>query len=146
MESPLRDTLVFLRARREALGAQLEELDTLIAGLQKLMSGAAVEEPAAKPKPAPEPEPQPEPQPLPPPVAAPAPYANMDVVDAARHYLRACNRPMPTREIAEALIAGGYPTRSRKFVSTVNTLLRRAAAAGGDVRRNDDVEWYIGAS
>lgn len=57
------------------------------------------------------------------------PYATGGFYDAAAAYLTAAGEPKTTQEIAEALQAGGYPTRAKNFRATVRTMLGRSLSA-----------------
>jgi hypothetical protein len=65
------------------------------------------------------------PPPPPPPPAKPQPYAALNVYEAAAAYLSAVGKPKNAREIADALVAGGFRTRSRYFTNIIGTMLRR---------------------
>ena len=54
-------------------------------------------------------------------------FHGMSISDAAVKYLRMCQERKKSREIAEALEAGGYRHESKNFVSTVTTVLVRKA-------------------
>ena len=69
--------------------------------------------------------PPPPPPPPPPPAAKPLPYAALDVYEATAAYLAEVGVPKNAREIAEALVAGGFRTRSRYFTNIVGTMMRR---------------------
>jgi hypothetical protein len=70
------------------------------------------------------------PPPPPPPPAKPQPYAALDVYQATASYLAEVGKPQNAREIADALVAGGFRTRSRYFTNIIGTMLRRATADG----------------
>lgn len=53
------------------------------------------------------------------------PYATSNFYEAAAAYLASAGEPRNAREIAEALQAGGYPTRAKNFTATVRTMLHR---------------------
>jgi hypothetical protein len=64
-----------------------------------------------------------------PPSANPSPYARLDVYEATAAYLiESGGRPKTSRQIADALVAGGFPTRSRYFCNVIGTMLRRRDA------------------
>jgi len=69
--------------------------------------------------------PAPPPPPPPPPVAKPQPYAALDAYEATAAYLAEVGVPKNAREIAEALVAGGFRTRSRYFTNIIGTMMRR---------------------
>lgn len=57
------------------------------------------------------------------------PYATASLYEAAAAYLSAAGEPRSAREIAEALRAGGYPTRAKDLTATVRTMLHRKRSA-----------------
>lgn len=65
------------------------------------------------------------PPPPPPPAPKPQPYAALDVYEATAAYLAEVGEPKNAREIADALIAGGFRTRSKYFTNIIGTMLRR---------------------
>lgn len=67
------------------------------------------------------------PPPPPPPAPAPAslPYVTMNVYEAVAAHLAEVKEPQTSRQIADALVAGGYPTRSSYFCNALGTMLRR---------------------
>jgi hypothetical protein len=69
--------------------------------------------------------PEPPPPPPPPPPPKPQPYAALDVYEATAIYLAEAGEPKNAREIADALVAGGFRTRSRYFTNIIGTMLRR---------------------
>ncbi|HYC91943.1 MAG TPA: hypothetical protein VEO54_22210 [Thermoanaerobaculia bacterium] len=73
------------------------------------------------------------------------PYARLNVYEAAAHYLARAGEPKTAREIADALRAGGFNTRSTRFANTITTMLRRGAPRGLGIRRTrDGRRWYMG--
>lgn len=78
----------------------------------------------------------------PPPSDPPGPYALDTFYEAAVAYLTAAGEPRTTREIAEALQAGGYPTRAANFVATVRTMLHRNAKAYGIYPAETGGRWF----
>ena len=61
-----------------------------------------------------------------PPVAEPGPYAMPGIYEATVAYLSTIpGEPRSAREIAEALLAGGFQTRAANFQATVRTMLHR---------------------
>jgi hypothetical protein len=79
------------------------------------------------------------------PTIQPGPYATGGFYDAAAAYLTAAGEPKTAREIAEALQAGGYPTRARNFTATVRTMLHRSlsAEAHGIYMTEQSGRWFI---
>lgn len=63
------------------------------------------------------------------PTVTPGPYATSGFYEAAAAYLSSAGEPRNAREIAEALQAGGYPTRAKNFTATVRTMLHRSFSA-----------------
>lgn len=63
------------------------------------------------------------------PLETPGPYAASGFYEAAVAYLASAGEPRTAREIAEALQAGGYPTRAKNFTATVRTMLHRKLSA-----------------
>jgi hypothetical protein len=59
----------------------------------------------------------------------PGPYATSGLYEAVAAYLSSEGEPRTAREIAEALLAGGYPTRAKNFTATVRTMLHRNLSA-----------------
>jgi hypothetical protein len=53
------------------------------------------------------------------------PYSDMNFYEAAAAYLESVGEPQSSRQIANGLEEGGYPTRSGYFCNVVGTLLRR---------------------
>jgi hypothetical protein len=72
------------------------------------------------------------------------PYARLNVYEAVAHYLATAGEPKTTGEIADALRAGGFKTRSTRFANTIRTMLRRGAPHGSGIRRTSDGNrWYV---
>lgn len=70
-----------------------------------------------------------------------APYAHMDLYEAAAEFLASATEPQTARQIADALAAGGFKTRSLNFASTVRTMLRRRPTPG--IRATGDGNRWI---
>lgn len=79
------------------------------------------------------------------PIEQPGPYAEGGFYDSAAAYLTAAGEPRTAQEIAEALQAGGYPTRATNFRATVRTMLHRylSANAHGIYATEDGGRWYV---
>lgn len=79
------------------------------------------------------------------PMEEPGPYAEGGFYDSAAAYLTAAGEPRTAQEIAEALLAGGYPTRATNFRATVRTMLHRylSANAHGIYATEDGGRWYV---
>ena len=72
------------------------------------------------------------------------PYTLLDVYEATAHYLSTVDTPKNSTEIAAALRAGGFKTRSRNFVNTVRVMLRRkdGRSTGISVTK-DGKRWFL---
>lgn len=72
--------------------------------------------------------------------AAPAvpPYAYLTLYEAVAHYLSTEEEPRTSSEIAAALRAGGFKTRSRRLAATVVTMLSRKEAHRFGIQRTPD--------
>jgi len=80
--------------------------------------------------------------PLPPPRSAP--YAMLDLYDATAAYLRTVDEPQTSRQIADALRAGGFKTHSMEFRDTVRSMLRRRSTPG--IRKTADGRRWFASS
>lgn len=70
-------------------------------------------------------------------------YAGMGLVEAARVFLASTNnKPVTTRELADALTSKGWRTKSRNVTATIYATLTNAKK---DFRRNDQGEWELKA-
>jgi hypothetical protein len=113
------EVLAGLREERRRLVVELSGVDRAIAALEEVLGiEPAPEERLAVTTPAPS---VPEEQAAP----APGPYAMSGLYAAVAAYLTDAGEPKTAREIAEALQAGGYPTRAANFTATVRTMLQR---------------------
>lgn len=72
--------------------------------------------------------------------AAPAlpPYAYLTLYEAVAHYLSTVKEPRTSGQIAAALRAGGFKTRSQRLAATVVTMLGRNEARQYGIRRTPD--------
>lgn len=71
------------------------------------------------------------------------PYTMLDLYEAAAKYLASVDTPKTSRQIADALRAGGFKTRSKKFGGTVRTMLRRSSARSAGIRATSDGKrWF----
>lgn len=79
------------------------------------------------------------------PIEQPGPYAEGGFYDSAAAYLTGAGEPRTAQEIAEALLAGGYPTRATNFRATVRTMLHRrpSANAHGIYATEDGGRWFV---
>ena len=66
-------------------------------------------------------------------------FEDLGVTAAARRYLREEREPRTTREIADALIAGGLKTNSKNFIATVYATLNN----GTMFKRTTDGRWGL---
>jgi hypothetical protein len=126
-----------MRRERERLAVELSRVDRVIAALEEGgavaapgEAGVAIEPPSA---------------------AATAslprgvgPYSLLDIYEATAHYLSTVETPKNSTEIAAALRAGGFKTRSRNFVNTVRVMLRRrdGRSTGISVTK-DGKRWFL---
>jgi hypothetical protein len=140
--------LAELEEERRRLWMQLARVERLISVIEELarpeprIAIAAAEPIAVLALPE---VPAPPPPPPPPPPAKPQPYAALDVYEATAAYLAEVGVPKNAREIAEALVAGGFRTRSRYFTNIIGTMMRR-----GESRRlhrisvtPDGKRWFV---
>lgn len=73
------------------------------------------------------------------------PYAWMGITAAAAAYLASAGEPKTVREIADALRAGGFPTRSARFEASVRTTLNRSGSEEGIEQVPDGRQWrFVG--
>jgi hypothetical protein len=110
------EVLAGLKARREELARELARVEKAIQALEGSLDGSTEESRAA----------------------AKRPYAYLTLYEATAQYLAKENAPRTTRQIADALRAGGFRTRSRRFTSTVSTMLGRQDARHAGIRRTAD--------
>jgi hypothetical protein len=126
------EVLEGLRDEERRLSVELSGVRRAIAALEEVI-GIAPEQPALQPT-----------------LAAPAPavplgpYATGGFYEAAASYLAAAGEPQTARQIAEALRAGGYPTRATNFTATVRTMLHRefSASAYGIYPTEKSGRWF----
>ena len=126
------EVLAALREEQRRLAEELAGVERTIAVLEKAVSGessAATERGAGQAAA----------------TLAIGPYVTLGLYQATADYLSAAGTPKTTREIADALRAGGYPTSSQNFTSTVGTMLRRRESAGayGIRRTQDGKRWFV---
>jgi hypothetical protein len=73
-----------------------------------------------------------------------APYTMLDLYEATAHYLSTVDTPKSSTEIAAALRAGGFKTRSRNFVNTVRVMLRRKDGRSTRISvTKDGKRWFV---
>ena len=106
-----------LREQQAKLAHELARVERAIAALEGSLDGSAMAR-AAEP--------------------APPPYATLTLYQAAVHHLRSVNAPQTARQIADALQAGGFRTRSRRFTAIVATMLGRKEARQAGIRLRRD--------
>jgi hypothetical protein len=63
------------------------------------------------------------------------PFLGKSILSAARGLLAKSEQPLTATELAQTLIAGGYPARSKNFANTVAAVLNRCDKTGGNVIR-----------
>ncbi|HEY0372435.1 MAG TPA: hypothetical protein VGD79_10560 [Thermoanaerobaculia bacterium] len=74
------------------------------------------------------------------PASPKTPYAQYDLYEATILYLAQAGGPQTARQIADALRAGGFKTRSADFPGTVRTMLHRRPTRGIRLT-NDGKRW-----
>lgn len=122
-----------MRQERERLAAELGRVERVIAALEEAGEGTAgavvtTAAPAVRAS-------------LPPGIG---PYSLLDIYEATAHYLSTADRPKSSTEIAAALRAGGFKTRSRNLVNTVRVMLRRKdGRSTGISMTKDRKRWYV---
>jgi hypothetical protein len=134
--------LAELRDERERLAADLARVGRAIEALEQAAVAVAPSDGAEAHHPAPKgmvsvtfPR-----QPAP----GPAPYAAMNLYEATAHCLGTREKPQNARQIAEALMDGGFKTRSGDFAGTVRTMLRRPARRGSRITpTSDGRRWFL---
>jgi len=129
------EVLAEMQRERERLAAELARVDRVIAALEERAPVAAsAEETATTPATASQPS-------LPPGVG---PYSLLDIYEATARYLSTVDSPKNSTEIAAALRAGGFKTRSRNLVNTVRVLLRRKhGRSTGISMTGDGKRWFL---
>ncbi|HEX3581174.1 MAG TPA: hypothetical protein VH087_05400 [Thermoanaerobaculia bacterium] len=128
------EVLAEMRRERDRLSAEIARVDRVINALEE--RGTVVEPPrvvATTPAAA---------------QASPTPavglYSQLDVYEATAHYLSTVETPKTSSEIAAALRAGGFKTRSRNFVNTVRILLRRKDGRSTGISvTSDGKRWFV---
>ncbi len=126
------EVLVEMRRERERLVLELARVDRVIAALEETTAPAVVSgAPDAGPA-----------QPALPPGIGP--YSLLDLYEATAHYLSTVNTPKSSTEIAAALRAGGFKTRSRDLVNTVRGMLRRKDGRSTGISvTGDGKRWFV---
>lgn len=113
------EVLARLREQRARLQGELAGVESAIAALEETTRETV---PAPAPR-APAPPAPPFVMPPPPP---PGPYKGIEFYEAVAHYLREAGEPKGARDIAQALLAGGYFTQSGNFPAVVRAMMSRA--------------------
>jgi hypothetical protein len=122
------EVLAEMRRERDRLSAEIARVDRVIAALEE--RGTVVDTPAAAAQASPTP--------------AVGLYSQLDVYEATAHYLSTVETPKTSSEIAAALRAGGFKTRSRNFVNTVRILLRRKDGRSTGISvTSDGKRWFV---
>jgi len=133
--SKVAEVLQALREEEQHLRAELSRVERAISALEEAMGTVA---PAKQAEAAPGP-----PPPAPP--AGPGPYALLRFNEAAAEYLASVNEPKTAAEIADALRAGGFPTKSKDFAASVRTMLNRTDSYIHGIEHMDDGKWrFVG--
>jgi hypothetical protein len=111
--------LAGLREQQAKLATELARVERAIAALEGSLDGSAPATAAAAAPP-------------------PKPYTTLTLYQATVHYLRSVKEPRTARQIAEALRAGGFRTRSARLSAIVATMLGREEARRAGIRRTRD--------
>jgi hypothetical protein len=129
------DVLARLTAERDRLAAELDGVERAIAALRQAIGATPATETSAPEAPA-------APDPSPPP---PGPYAGLGFYEAAAAYLATAGEPKTSREIADALIAGGFSTKAADFRSSARTMLKRQFSAQSfDIYQTETADrWFF---
>ena len=131
------DVLAEMRQERDSLALELARADRVIAALEEAAAGPiVVRSSGTATRPATEARAN-----VPPGVG---PYSLLDIYEATRHYLSTVDTPKNSTEIAAALRAGGFKTRSKSLVNTVRVMLRRkdGRTTGISVTK-DGTRWFV---
>jgi len=133
--SKVAEVLRALQEERRNVAIELSRIDRAIAALEAALepgelpppelpvTGAAVSRPQAEPQ----------------------PYAMLKFYEAAADYLAYVQEPKTVREIADALVAGGFRTRSKNFASSVRTMLGRMIRNSEGMEQGPDHRWrFVG--
>ena len=131
--SKITEVIAELRDEQARLKLELSRIERVLEALEGTLVSGREERAAAAPAPAAA-EPPPEAQ-----------YAQWDLYEATTLYLAGVGEPKTARQIADALRAGGFKTRSRDFAGTVRTMLRRRPTRGIRVTSDGRCWVYSGA-
>lgn len=121
----IEEVLAELREEEKMLSTELAGVKHAIAVIERALAGGA------KPALAPD----------------PRPYVDMELYEAVALILAEAGEPKNSSEIADALRAGGFPSRAEKLNSTVLTMLKRTdrASAWGirRIKSGNRMRWYV---
>lgn len=120
--------LAELREEQARLAGELARIGRVIEVLTEAMEAPAMMIPIAPPPPPP----------------ARIGYEKMTLYEATAAYLATVDEPQTSRQIADALRAGGFKTRSSNFAGTVRTMLRRHPTKG--IRATSDGSRWVGTA
>jgi hypothetical protein len=124
------EILLELRKEQAHLKAELARVEKVIALLEQGMGAEAEGEEPARAAASPTEE---------------GPYSQLYFNEAAAEYLASANEPKSAREIAEALVAGGFPTKSANFQASARTMLHRMNTYAHGVEQTIDGKWrFVG--
>lgn len=127
------EVLAEMQQERERLAAELARVDRVIAALEERAAPAADSGEGVLPTAT---------QPAFPPGIGP--YSLLDIYEATAHYLSTVDGPKSSTQIAAALRAGGFKTKSKNFVNTVRVMLRRKdGRATGISVTSDGKRWFV---
>jgi len=138
------EVLAELRAERERLAEELARVDRVIEALQEAAGNASA---AAGRGEMVMPSVQTAAGPATAQAALPAgigPYTLLDIYEATRSYLLTVDEPQNSTQIANALRAGGFKTRSQNLVNTVRVMLRRKSGRQTGISvTKDGKRWFV---
>ena len=113
--------LTDLKTQRKALLDEADDLEGVINGLERLVAKESASKPALE---------------------RPLTFQGMNLAQAVRAYVESVNRPQTTREVAEALKAGGVPSAAKTFANQVYNILHNGVGPDGHYRR-DGTQWRL---
>lgn len=119
--------LTDLRSRREALIRELRELETAIAALERLAGDPTVAIAI---------------QSMSQPTVTKGTFDGLTLPQAVDKYMRMMNRPLITRQVVDALRAGGVPADAKSFANQVYNALHRMSGENGVFRREGNA-WTL---
>lgn len=124
------EVLEGLREEERRLSVELSGVRRAIGALEEVLGTGAAQAPEGSDRiTSGQSEPPPDAVAGPAAVEAAGPYAGCGFYEAAAAYLSSRGEPRSSREIAEALQAGGYATRAKNLTATVRTMLHRTSSA-----------------